>query len=142
MIYLASPYSHIPGHDREEPAFIREKRYLKVMQAIAILWRQGHHVFSPVILCHEAAKICDLPKGHDFWSNLNHDFINSSTEVWILCIEGWRFSKGIADEIRYCYLTNKHIRYMVFEDMSYTSLRDETGSWSHVIERELSDGKL
>jgi hypothetical protein len=102
MIYLCSPYSH------PDP-FVREDRYLRTMQAVVHLMKQKEVVFSPIVHCHEIAKIADLPKDVDFWWEYNKGMIDVCTKVFYLRIEGWTQSKGLIREIDYAYEIGKKV---------------------------------
>jgi len=102
MIYLASPYTH------EDP-FVREDRYLRAMQALSFLLRDGHVVYSPIVHCHEMAKILDIPKESDFWWNYNKGMIEASRGILILRLDGWEQSIGIKQEREYAESMGKEV---------------------------------
>ena len=91
-MYLASPYSH------PDP-FIREFRYLAAMRELTRLLKDGVHVYSPIVHCHELAKIADMPRAADFWERYNFTMLAAAEQLWVLMIDGWQESKGIAGEI-------------------------------------------
>jgi hypothetical protein len=94
MIYLASPYTH------PDPLIV-EKRYEQTLHATAILMRADIMVYSPIVHCHEVAKQHQLPTDYKFWLVYNHHFILLSEAVYILCIDGWRESLGVRNEIAF-----------------------------------------
>lgn len=90
-IYLASPYTH---EDRE----IRIVRFESAKTACASLLRQGHLVFSPIAHSHLLAEY-NLPIAFDFWQDWCLSFIEYwATDLYVLAIDGWETSKGIAIE--------------------------------------------
>jgi hypothetical protein len=89
--YLASPYSH------PDP-FIRELRYLWTMQELAALLKSGLYFYSPIVHCHELAKVANLPREADFWTPYNYTMLEAAEQFWILMLPGWRESKGLSGE--------------------------------------------
>ena len=90
-IYLASPYSH------KDP-FIREVRYLWVMKEMGLLLKGGLHVYSPIVHCHELAKVCDLPRDSSFWEKYNFVMLGAAEYLYQLMIPGWQESVGCKAE--------------------------------------------
>lgn len=93
MIYLASPYTHY------DP-FIREERYIRACKVLAEqylakrLW-----AYSPIVHCHELAKMVNLPREASFWMEYNFYMLAKCSELHVLRIDGWDQSKGIYEEI-------------------------------------------
>lgn len=115
MIYVASPYSHIKGIDTNaSPELTREQRYVLTMQAMAIWSKQGEFVYSPIVHCHEVAKLFGLPTNFEFWDTYNKDFIRASTEVWVLCLPNWQESRGVTAEVQFSASIQKKVRYWEF----------------------------
>jgi hypothetical protein len=91
MIYLASPYTHA------DP-WIMEERYLRAARVLAGLLAQGLWTYSPIVHCHELAKIVALPKDAKFWEAYDFAMIAKSDRLLILRIDGWETSRGVAAE--------------------------------------------
>lgn len=91
MIYLASPYNHTSP-------FVREQRYLAAMEAVALLMKRRIWVFSPIVHCHELKKIAELPPSHGFWLAYDLHILEQCAALYILAIEGWKESLGVAAE--------------------------------------------
>lgn len=91
-IYLASPYSH------KDP-FIREVRYLWVMKEMGLLLKGGLHVYSPIVHCHELAKVTDLPREAAFWERYNFVMLAAAEYMYLLMIPGWEESIGCKAEV-------------------------------------------
>lgn len=89
--YLASPYSH-PKRE------MLEVRYLEALRACAALYNAGCTVFSPIVHCHEMAKVHILPTSFDFWLPHNHAMLEASEALLILNITGWVESVGLRSE--------------------------------------------
>ena len=92
MHYLASPYS-------SPDPLVRKTRFLLVQQACAALISRGLHVWSPIVHSHDMAQRFDLPTDAGFWHEYNYDFIRRCDGLFVLAIEGWRASKGVAEEL-------------------------------------------
>lgn len=92
MIYLASPYSH-------KSSTIVDTRYKLAMCCASNLIKKGLFVWSPIVHCHEMAKLYGMPTDAKFWMQYNFDFIRHSEAVFVLKIEGWDKSVGVAEEI-------------------------------------------
>lgn len=91
MIYLASPYSHDSWH-------VRETRYLNAVKACEFLLAQRRWVYSPIVHCHELAKMVALPGDFGFWKDYNFAMLSRCETFMILRIEGWETSKGVSTE--------------------------------------------
>lgn len=98
-IYLAAPYTH------PDPEIVKY-RVDKINETAALLMSEGHIVFSPISHSHYIAVDNDLPTGFEFWQEMNHSFIDWCDVVYVLYLEGYAESKGVADEIEYCKKTN------------------------------------
>lgn len=120
LIYIASPYTAtakqleaVPEPRREaEARAIRNARFELACAAQAELLNAGMHPIGPIVSSHPIAVAYDLPKDFRFWLDLNHKLIDACAEVWVLCLEGWDESAGVADEIAYARSTSKTIRYV------------------------------
>jgi len=90
-IYLASPYS-------DPSRAIRFYRYTLACQAVAALYKKEVTVFSPIVHCHYIAGQYDMPNDADFWWPHNQSMMERALGMYILNIEGWEQSKGVAQE--------------------------------------------
>ena len=79
---------------------MRNKRYEYVLMRTAEMMNKGEIVFSPIVHCHEMAIKHDLPKTYEFWSKYDREMINRADEVWVLCMPGYKESRGITDELK------------------------------------------
>lgn len=91
-IYLCTPYSH------PDP-FVREERYLKAMKLVRDFLKMGLHVYSPIVHCHELAKVADLPRDQEFWKRYNFTMLAAAETMHILMLDGWEQSVGIQGEV-------------------------------------------
>ena len=92
MIYLASPYSH-------PDEAVRVARFEAVCRFAAQRIAEGLVVFSPIAHTHPIAVYGGLPLGFDFWREFDQRMIAACDALWVLCLRGWRHSRGIAEEI-------------------------------------------
>lgn len=90
--YLASPYSH------PDP-FVREERYLAAMKEMCAHLKLGIAIYSPIVHCHELAKIDSLPRDAAFWRAYNFAMLAAAESLWLLMLPGWETSVGCAEEI-------------------------------------------
>lgn len=93
--YLASPYTH-PDET------VRDFRYYQALRTVAYLCATGYTVISPIVQCHEMAKLHILPTNFEFWKTWNEHLIRASIGMIILKLDGWMDSNGITDEIMFC----------------------------------------
>jgi len=93
MIYLACAYTDASAH-------IMDVRYEHALKYTALLLKQGHIIYSPVVHCHELAKTYDLPKDAAFWSKYNFAMLKLAHALWIIDDddERWRLSSGVGME--------------------------------------------
>jgi hypothetical protein len=95
LIYLASPYSH-------EDATVREARYRQACEFNGKCFEKGLTVFSPIVSSHVlAVDYVKDPKalGFDFWRRYDLAVLRHCGAIWVLQIDGWQASKGIAAEL-------------------------------------------
>ena len=112
--YLASPYSAIASDlTPDQKAAIREARYQQALKASHWLIANTWWVYSPIVHCHEIAKLNGLPTDAKFWKEFNEAMIDSFQSVIVLCEEGWSISKGVTMEIEYAKDMHCDLWYLV-----------------------------
>lgn len=89
MIYLASPYSH-------PDKAVREERYNKALECTKWLMKSGVSVFSPIVNSHF---LDDVSMDCDFWVEYDKWFLERCDCLFVLRVDGWEASKGVAREI-------------------------------------------
>lgn len=104
-VYLASPYSH------KDPA-VMEWRYRQAVRAAAALMGPQHVVFSPIAHSHEIGKATRTETGHEFWLQQDLPWLDRADELWVLCLDGWAMSRGVAEEMAYARKFDKAIRHV------------------------------
>lgn len=106
MIYLASPYSH------PDP-FEREHRYVTVLKVLTEQFLAKRiWAYSPIVHCHELAKVSTLPKDMEFWSDYNHHMLSLCEELVVVRMDGWESSRGVKAEILWAEGMNIPVRYL------------------------------
>lgn len=92
IIYLGSPYT-------DPDKSIREQRFVEASKAAAHFINNGFlEVFSPIAHFHPIAKHGGLPGSWDFWKKIDEIYLGISKEFWILTLDGWKESEGLAGE--------------------------------------------
>jgi hypothetical protein len=94
-VYLAGPYSHT---DPE----VRAARAAALNRKAAWLMMQGLCVFSPIT--HGVALLDYFPyneRGWAFWGEQDRAHLLACDELHVLCLDGWRESRGVTDEIQW-----------------------------------------
>lgn len=92
--YLASPYTH--------PSLItRTQRAIDVNRYAGELMAAGMFVYSPIWATHEICGRHGLPTDHEWWLGFNKAFLDAAAGVIVCAIDGWRDSRGVAQEIAY-----------------------------------------
>lgn len=109
MIYLASPYSHSNPSKRQE-------RFNLVCKASARLIEKGNLVFSPIAHSHHIAKeLSNNAIGFEYWKEFDLKMIAFCDVVFVLCLQGWKESKGVQSEIEFAGVKNIPVKYFVFD---------------------------
>lgn len=93
MIYLASPYT-------DPDPWVMEWRYLQAAKALTKLLQDKRWAYSPIVHCHELAKIATLPKDAAFWRSYDFAMLARSSRFVILTLEHWTDSIGVNLEMR------------------------------------------
>lgn len=108
FIYLASPYTH-------ESEVEMERRYELACQACAEYFKVGKVVYSPIAHWHPIAVRFDLPLKLAAWMKQNKALIQQCLEIHVLCIEGWKESKGVRWEMDVAMYYCKAVRQVEFK---------------------------
>lgn len=127
MIYLASPYSH-------PDTVIRHHRFAEARNATAWLLKKKCWVYSPIVHCHELTTIYALPTYFTYWQQYNEDMIKRCDHLYILTLEGWNKSEGVAAEWKYARALNIPTAWLwKSHDDSYVQTRIESGSADQIL---------
>lgn len=107
MIYLATPYNH------PDPE-VREGRFRAACTIAGYFLSHGVYVFSPIAHSHSIALARDLPHDWEFWRQYDRQMLSMCSELWVVEMDGWGESVGVAAEIeiaRELGLPVKFVRY-------------------------------
>jgi hypothetical protein len=110
MIYLAVPYTH-------EDEKVRIERFEAVNRFAAFLVDSGEFVYSPISHCHPIISVSDLSTGWEYWKAYDEMMIGHCSELFVLCLEGWRKSIGVNAEIEIAKKLGLQVRY--FAEFNY-----------------------
>ena len=117
MIYLCSTYSiNEYGLNKKELTKLMHRRWEYVRDVVAGLLEDGYPVFSPILHSHPAAVANDMPKDWKFWEELDYQYMDASSEVWVLKMPGWENSVGISSEIVYAIKNGIPVKYIDVEN--------------------------
>jgi len=105
-IYLASPYSH-------PVRAVRSDRFRAACKVAADVIREGYICFSPIAHSHHIADYLKNHNDSDYWVKQDMSFLESwADEIWVVCIEGWKESKGVAAEVKRAVEVGLPVKYM------------------------------
>lgn len=96
FIYLAVPYSH------PDPSVV-EDRFNQVNQFAVKLIAEGHHVISPISMCHPIAMQGNLPGDWEYWQKYAQNCLSVCRALYVLMLDGWRESVGVQAEIKMAF---------------------------------------
>ena len=104
MLYLCTPYTHA------DPTFM-EYRF---QQAAAFTYHhieQGRVIFSPIVYAHQLVELFGAPTDALAWASFNEEMLVRASAVWVLKLDGWRESRGIAAELLFADRTGLPVAY-------------------------------
>jgi hypothetical protein len=115
--YMASPYSNIAKH-------IEFWRYDINLEVLGKLTYLGYIVLSPLVHSHPMAHTFVMPKGFEFWKQIDTIFMDHTIGLIVLMIDGWKESKGVQSEIKYMEKLGKPIYYLDYyhNDLQYLEI--------------------
>jgi len=104
-VFVISPYTH------DNPVVVQE-RVEKAETFLVNLTLEGKIAYSTIVAMHHLTKNHTLPTNYAFWRNHCRTMIASAKEVYVLCLDGWKESTGVADEIKIATELHKNITYI------------------------------
>jgi len=120
IVYLASPYT-------SGTASQRKRRFEMCNTAAAKLIEAGYIVFSPITMTHPIDLLLakkEQTLGSDYWVKFDEAFMKMCSAIVILCIDGWRESKGVKREIEYFRKNGKKVEYLEPESVGIFSQQE------------------
>lgn len=108
--YLASPYSH--KHRK-----VMERRYHQVVEVAAFLMANDKVIFCPIAHSHPIGLVLDSPTDHAFWERQDMPLLVHASSVIVLCLDGWKESRGVQREIAIARDLGIPVDYMDYEDI-------------------------
>ncbi len=106
FIYLASPYSH-------DDEAVRLKRHEDVCKVAARLMHEGTPVFSPIAHSCAVEKHFKAPEGFAFWMNQDIPILVCASKMVVLCLDGWRESRGVTRELEIARQFHIPVEYLL-----------------------------
>lgn len=110
FFYLASPYSH-PDKD------VQEIRAFEANRLSGLFMEKGIYVVSTIWCCHKCSVDRSLPGDHVWWMGYDRSFIEPAAGVLVLCMPGWKESKGVKYEIELAKEFGKPVYYVNTESL-------------------------
>ena len=112
LIYLASPYSD-PSHD------VKVMRFEAVCRVAFNLIKKTDNVFFvPIAMSHAIETEASDVKGlilslpHEKWMQQDLAILKRCDELMVVCLPGWKTSKGVTEEIAFAKEHNIPITYL------------------------------
>lgn len=106
IVYLAQPYSI------NADAALREQRYQVAVKKVAEYMNQGYNIFSPILNSHAPSVQYGLPFDWEYWERVDKEYIAVCGELWVLCLDGWKDSRGVKAEVAYAEQVGLKIKYI------------------------------
>lgn len=105
-IYLASPYSS------PEQA-VRDYRHRLAWQFTSAHLKRGRAIFSPIVNGVALTETGSRLWGFVHWQDYDLSFLQHwATELWVLCLDGWKDSVGVRKEIREAESLGLPVKYI------------------------------
>ena len=131
LIYLACPYTHRDSR-------VSVDRFREVNKVAAGLIKEGFLVFSPISHSHPIT-VHGIRGDFEYWKEFDKAIMDLCEELYVLKLEGWRESKGVAFEMSYMESKGKPVVYVEPEDY-YKEFKIEYDSFEWIWKLHLPDG--
>jgi len=110
LIYLASPYSPLPGD--ADPDELRSDRFEAVNEYCARMHKAGLIYYSPITSSHMIAKTGLVPDTFEAWLPFDLQILSRCDRLWVLRLMGWGDSRGVRAEIEHAEKLGIPITYV------------------------------
>lgn len=131
IIYLAAPYSH------EDPTIRNDRAELASLAAANIMEGFRHAVYSPITHGHRVHEHLRRKGDHAFWMNQCLPILHRCEELWLLPLEGWDKSRGVDEELKFCWFNRIPTKMLVslpgFEDRLSLPPQELISAWQTVM---------
>jgi hypothetical protein len=115
MIFVSAPYSS-PYNE------IIKKRVKVVSLYSGDLLKKDIMCIAPILIGNTILNECNLPKDFGFWDKLSYAYLDQATEMHVLLMKGWDYSRGVTGEIEFAKRKNipiKYINYSIIDGIPY-----------------------
>lgn len=119
FVYLASPYT-------DKNPIVREIRYLRVMDVLVTLGRNGIMAYSPIVHWHTAAKVFSLAPNEEWFYEHGLVMLRAAKSISVLMLEGWARSTGVKAEIAEAQRLMKSLNYITGDGNAETAVTINT----------------
>ena len=103
MLYIASPYRH-------DDADVRAERFKKVYKYTDYLLQEGFVVYSPIVYTLPLERNAINPRYG--WLHHNLRVLTRCTRMQVLCLDGWRDSEGVHEELMVAWEKGMGVDYV------------------------------
>jgi hypothetical protein len=103
---------------------------MEALQATSYFIEKGFWCFSPIVQSHNLPCNVGERVSFEFWKDFDVETITRMDELWVLCIPGWKESKGVTGEIEVALLQGKVILFLNTPDDKLAYREDgQEGKW-------------
>jgi hypothetical protein len=75
-------------------------RYERMVKYVNTQFKYKVKAYSPIVHNHPIAVLGGLPRTWDFWKTFDIDMLRHAEELHVVCLPGWKKSRGVRAEIR------------------------------------------
>lgn len=108
IVYLGSPYTHF---DKA----VEDERFRQICIVAGRLMQKGYHIFCPIAMAHPINRAVNFGGHFDFWEAFDLAMLNVCNELWVVMLDGWDVSYGLAKEIAFMQRLNRPV-YVIVPD--------------------------
>lgn len=117
LVYVAGPYSH-------EYERIRQERNDMLTQVSAMLVEKGILNYSPITHSHAQQQyLSNNETSFEYWRRNDFAFLSRCDELYVITLDGWDKSFGVAEEIKFAKEHKIPIRYFKYKNGSLEEIK-------------------
>lgn len=116
LIYLGGPYYN------EDPKIIKKRFNLYNKLSALLISKKDVYVFSPISHSHPIVHTKNFDRAfwkYEFWMPFDLSLLSQCDELYVVDIDGWRESKGLAAEIEFAKANNIKIKMVTPRGRTY-----------------------